>query len=466
MRNRRSISAWGAVALGLLLVSSASAAPAWNYGVFDDAWHYACVTGNYEVLTKAQAGYYGDSSTPKVGDVYYVTARLAVIGNACSGGAQVSPELLLPPQTVLAISTQNPVRCVYTEISTGAQSELPRSECPQTPYLGPNGGHVFYQPQNTTFPVPYGKMFELWVPLLSKKTLSGSSTNEYFRAAIKVITDSTYTQFPRIGVFVFPNPPAISYPSPSTLTLGDTTARTAGRLWNHYTQGNAYADLGTSTSYGLPGKGPFAIGDHDWADINIDWSGLSPGTTYQWRLRFVSSTGVTTFGANQTFTTTGSATASYPLAISVTSGGSVNVSPNLASYPAGSTITLTAIPDTGSRFSAWTVDGVPAGSGNPLVHTVTQAHLIKATFSTVPPGTDGGTGPAPDGGTGPAPDGGTGPAPDGGSGSPRDGGTGGGGGVAPDEGTGGCGCGSSPGSGAVLALILLGGLFRGSRRET
>ncbi len=273
----------------------------------DSVWHYECVSGSYEVLTQAQAGYYGDGSTPRVGEVYYTTALLAVVGNACVGGAQVVPEIFLPQQTVLAISASFPVRCVYTTLATGAQTELARSECPQTPSAGPNGGYAFYQPAQTTFPVPYGKVFELWVPVLSKKTLGGIGTNDYFQVGIKVISESTYTQFPKEGVFVFANPPTISYSAPSTSAITDTTATSKGVISNHYTQGALYADLGTSTAYTLPGKGPFAIGDYDWGQATIDWTGLSPGTAYHWRLRFVSSTGATTLGADQTFTTTGTA---------------------------------------------------------------------------------------------------------------------------------------------------------------
>ncbi|MDQ3264044.1 MAG: hypothetical protein M3Y59_10335 [Myxococcota bacterium] len=449
-RRRLAAVAW---MFGLIFGGAAQATPQWNYGPFESYWHFECTTGIQEVLTQAQAGYYGDGATPRVGEVYYTTSLLSVVGNACVGGSQVVPEIFLPQQSVLAISAAFPVRCVYTSLSTGAQTELPRSECPQTPSAGPNGGYAFYQPQQSTFPVAYGSTFELWVPVLSKKVLSGIGSGDYFQAGIKVITESTYTQFPSQGVFVFPNPPAISYGSPSTTAITNNTATSRGVISNHYTQGSLYADLGTATSYSRPGMGPWAIGDYDWGQSTVDWTGLTAGTTYHWRLRFVSSNGVTTVGADQTFTTTGTPpVATYPLAISVTSGGNVTVSPNQANYAAGTQITFTAVPDAWSYFVGWTVDGVAAGSGNPLVHTVTQFHLIGATFATPPAGADAGTSAPSDAGTTPGADAGTAqPTPDGGAIPRADGG--GGGDAAPQSG---CGGSAAPGMMALMGAVLIG----------
>ncbi len=458
LRRRLTVVAW---MVGLIFGGAARAAPQWNFGAYESFWHYECVSGLQEVLTQAQAGYYGDGATPRVGEVYYTSSRLSIVGNACAGGSQVVPELFLPSQTVLAISGANPVRCVYTNLSTGAQSELPLNECPQTPSAGPNGGYAFYQPQQSTFPVAYGTTFELWVPVLSKKVLSGIGSGDYFQTGIKVINDFTYTQAPRQGVFVFPNPPAISYGAPSTTAITNNTATSRGVIANHYTQGTLYADLGTDTSYSLPGMGPWAIGDYDWGQSTVDWTGLTAGTTYHWRLRFVSSTGATTVGANQTFTTTGVAPVpTYPLAISITSGGNVTLSPNQASYAAGTQVTFTAVPDAWSYFVGWTVDGVPAGSANPLVLTVTQFHLIGVTFATPQPGVDAGTlGPADAGTSGPADAGTSGPADAGNSqpnpdagGLPRADG-GGDGDAAPQPG---CGGSAAPGMLAMVGAVLIG----------
>jgi hypothetical protein len=443
--------------LSFFLAGSAGAS-SWNYGLFQDLWHNECQTGNVEVLAKTQAGYFGDGATPKVGEVYYVSALVAVIGNSCVGGAQVVPEVVLPAQTVLAISSQYPVRCVYTDIASGTQSQLPAAECPQTASAG-YYGYAFYQPQQSTFPVPYGKRFELWVPVLSKKTLSGIATNDYFTAVLRIASGVSGNLLPKVGVFVYPNPPSITYPVPSTTSLGNNAASTRGILSNHYTQGNVYADFGKTTSYELTGHGPFAIGDNDWYQVNLDWTSLTPGTLYHWRLRFVSSTGATTLGADQTFTTTGTPPANqYQLAISITSGGNVDISPNLASYPAGTQVTFTARPEPGFQLGGWKIDGVAAGSANPLVHTITKAHLIGVTFYQLPPGTDAGTG-ASDAGTG-ASDAGTG-ASDAGTGV-ADGGTSpgpGGGGSSPEPGGGGCSA-AAFGPGALIALV---GLLRRRR---
>jgi List-Bact-rpt repeat protein len=449
--------------LSFFLAGSAGAA-GWNYGLYQSLWHNECQTGNTEVLAQTQAGYFGDSATPKVGEVYYVSALVAVIGNSCVGGAQVIPEVQLPPQTVLAISSQYPVRCVYTDIKSGTQTELSAAECPQTASVGLYGQYAFVQPAQSTFPVPYGKRFEIWVPVLSKTTLSGISTN--FTAVLRIASGVSGDLFPKVGVFVYPNPPTITYPVPSTTSLGSNAASTRGVLNNHYTYGNVYADFGKTTSYELSGHGPFAIGDYDMYQVNLDWTSLTPGTLYHWRLRFVSSTGATTLGADQTFTTTGTPPAGqYQLAMSVTSGGSVDISPNLPSYPAGTQVTFTARPEPGFRLGGWKIDGVAAGSANPLVHTITKEHFIGVTFQQLPPGGDAGTG-ASDAGTG-ASDAGTG-ASDAGTGA-SDAGTGvadGGTNPGPGGGTGstnpeGGGCSAAAfGPGAIIALV---GLLRRRR---
>ncbi len=69
----------------------------------------------------------------------------------------------------------------------------------------------------------------------------------------------------------------------------------------------------------------------------------------------------------------------YPLNITIVGGGAVTKQPNLAQYPHGTVVTLTAIADTGWTFSGWTGDA--GGSANPLTVTMDRAKNITATFT-------------------------------------------------------------------------------------
>lgn len=58
--------------------------------------------------------------------------------------------------------------------------------------------------------------------------------------------------------------------------------------------------------------------------------------------------------------------------------GSIAITPELAAYPAGTTVTLTATADAGWLFQGWS--GTVADTANPLVLTITQNHVLTATF--------------------------------------------------------------------------------------
>jgi uncharacterized repeat protein (TIGR02543 family) len=93
--------------------------------------------------------------------------------------------------------------------------------------------------------------------------------------------------------------------------------------------------------------------------------------------------------AAYTFTLTGNRTLtanfalnSYTLTVisSPAAGGSVTKNPNQASYSAGSTVQLTAVPNSGYTFTGWT--GNASGSVNPLTVTMNSNKTITANFTT------------------------------------------------------------------------------------
>lgn len=73
----------------------------------------------------------------------------------------------------------------------------------------------------------------------------------------------------------------------------------------------------------------------------------------------------------------------YPLTVQTSGTGSVAVSPASGdgTYPANTTLTITATPAYGSSFTQWLVDGLVASSGNPYSLRMDKAHTIQAVFT-------------------------------------------------------------------------------------
>jgi Ca2+-binding RTX toxin-like protein len=96
-------------------------------------------------------------------------------------------------------------------------------------------------------------------------------------------------------------------PRPSANTgaaseITPTSARLAGTVSPNGNATKAYLDLGTTTAYGT--KSPETAHDANvaTATLSVLVSGLSPGTTYHYRIAAANGAGIT-YGADQTFTT-------------------------------------------------------------------------------------------------------------------------------------------------------------------
>jgi len=73
----------------------------------------------------------------------------------------------------------------------------------------------------------------------------------------------------------------------------------------------------------------------------------------------------------------------YALTLSTgtTGGGTITKSPNLSVYDSGATVTLTAVPNTGYKFTSWS--GAVTGTTNPTTVKMTSAKSVSALFSTI-----------------------------------------------------------------------------------
>jgi hypothetical protein len=69
----------------------------------------------------------------------------------------------------------------------------------------------------------------------------------------------------------------------------------------------------------------------------------------------------------------------FTLSVTVTGSGSVTKSPNQATYPYGTVVTLTAVASTGWVFSSW--GGALSGSTNPTTITMNANKSVTATFT-------------------------------------------------------------------------------------
>ncbi len=79
----------------------------------------------------------------------------------------------------------------------------------------------------------------------------------------------------------------------------------------------------------------------------------------------------------------GSSCDGFSLTINTTGSGSVSCSPDNATYAEGTSVELTAEPESGWEFDSWSGDGV-SGSDNPLTITMNSARSITAVFSDIP----------------------------------------------------------------------------------
>jgi hypothetical protein len=308
-RNHHAATVRGLLAIAFILFLAGSARAQsyqWIDGTIAYTYGLNCITSGSEVYSGSYVGYWGmtNASAPWVGAVYYVHVVISSIGNPCSGQYGYA-EFGLPPNTTFAISDANPVRC-YTGPLGGTALQIDNgsgtTQCHQSPTAG-TYGYAFL----TAWPLAQGRFVEIQVPVRSTAAMSGIATNSYLNGYVHMIDgySSPWVQAQE-GVFVSASvpTPTIGYPATPTTSITSSSARLDGTVNNHYTSGTAWFDIGPTTAYGMSDS--LALGSEydNWA-VYDTLSGLAPGTTYHWRLRYV--TGANTYtGADKSFTTTGS----------------------------------------------------------------------------------------------------------------------------------------------------------------
>jgi uncharacterized repeat protein (TIGR02543 family) len=102
------------------------------------------------------------------------------------------------------------------------------------------------------------------------------------------------------------------------------------------------------------------------------WSGGLTGTT---------NPATITMNGNKTVAAAFAVAPSYALTVGITGSGYVVKSPNMSSYPSGTTVTLTATPLAGSAFAGWSGD--LTGLTNPTTVVLDSNKSVTATFTAV-----------------------------------------------------------------------------------
>ena len=389
--------------LTIFILFAATEAPAnWADGVWTHTRTQNCpsmIQGNpyMEDLTTEWVGYGGNLTVPpKVGDIYYVRMIVGTPGNPCAG-PYVHVELGLPKNTEFAIDAAHQIECWMqnpTADPPRPRAQITDGSCPTQPSLGFYGtGYYSFDTypagswEGGPWPLATGATMELYVPVITRAPLNGiSGTGTKLVGAIQAIDgylspwDGEGLSAPSTGPYqwitVLDNSASVTYGATTGITA--STAHVSGTLTHHAAKGSVYVDMGTTTSYGYS-LGPFSAPVSDTVPIYADYTDLTSGTTYHWRIRFVRVDGVTTNGADQTFTTTGTAgtpPTSYGLAVSSTSDWHLL----WATSDLGAHYTLTAVIDNpGYFFKSWSIDsGAITSTSNPYVLTMDNNHFVAA----------------------------------------------------------------------------------------
>ncbi|MCU1394361.1 MAG: hypothetical protein JWM34_2789 [Ilumatobacteraceae bacterium] len=388
------------------IVMRAGATSQWVDGAAKQSDIGNCVTGQSEKGAAAWTGSINLPSTsePYPGEVYYLHTIVYGQGNSCAG-QYANVELTLPPNTSLAISTSNPVKCWAIAPSTTTADQ---GDCPQTLTSGVTGG-VYRIPSPVTgtfaklWPLPQGYGWEFQVPVVSSVpfALSGGVAGY-----TKVLDGwSSPVLQPTGPVQVYARAPQISSTSTTNFASANwpSTMLTTQYVSPYGVAGGAYFDMltgsGGSVAYS-DGPENFAAGTTGAVGVTEDWviSGhpLVANHTYYWHMRYVTSAGTYT-GAQQSFTTpptTGGTTTSSTTTTTTTpptipgGGGSSGgtVPPTSPTSPSTSTSTSATSATTASTSGGGTGSTAPApavASYSPIVPGRILDTRTGAGFSTV-----------------------------------------------------------------------------------
>ena len=180
-----------------------------------------------------------------------------------------------------------------------------------------------------------------------------------------------------LGAFEY-QPVATSLPLVSTLSVSDITATTAF-VHGSLVEVGVPAPIQHGVAWGLAANPTIADNKTEQGALDASGeftgalTGLSPLTLYHVRAYATNLAG-TVYGEDLTFTTLVPAD-EYSLTLLALGNGTISASPNLAHYHYGDVVTLTASPDLGWSFTAWS-ENAPGGT-----ISMFASNTVSATFT-------------------------------------------------------------------------------------
>jgi len=268
---------------------------------------------------------------PAIGERFYVMVASQTMQPA-GEAPQATHALRLPAGLYPAVDGSNPLRCWVGNGSPETQS-FSADVCP---------GGVFLDSAVGGFPwtggtavglglsrIATGQYFVSLLPVVATKPFAGLGSPDsdalYGGAYVQAIgVPSSYHLYPKLPFYVNDRAPVVGYPASPVTGIGNTGATLQAQITNFWKAGTAWMEYGATTGYGqvtpaesIPGNDP-AYPAY-LTDPHVV-TGLVPGTTYHWRAVFRTSSGALYYGADRTFTTTGTKPSdSTPPAVSTSS---------------------------------------------------------------------------------------------------------------------------------------------------
>jgi hypothetical protein len=339
----------------------------------------AAVSGNVYVGSTTQFMTLGNSfadvltcggGLPRLGERFYVRMSSSDV----QGGGEAAlytRALRLPPGLYPAIDASNPVFCFAQNFTTSAVD--PSVTCPnaliQDAFAGGGWGGGFSWSTGTTYSIGQSKVPAGWtffglIPVVATRSFAGlaSASSDFLWGGVRV----DYVGLPGTGYAYSSNPlnvsdraPELSYPSSAAASITSSSALLTAQIANFWKVGTAVMEFGATTAYGrstvadtIPGNDPNYAA---YLTSPLPASGLLPGTTYHWRVRFTTAGGASYVGADQVFTTTGTPP------VGVTAPGAPRTPKAVAGNRVAKVTWLAPLANGGSALTGYTVTASPGG---------------------------------------------------------------------------------------------------------
>jgi hypothetical protein len=286
----------------------------------NDGYVFTGLTQSYMVIGHTTADILSCGGIPRLGERFYVRITTTDVQG---GGdpALFTRGVRLPAGVFPAVDALNPVQCFAQRLSDNLVDST--VTCPNSlisdAFLGSSWPEAFAWSTSTTYSayqskIPAGWSWFAYVPVVATRPLYGlgSPRADWLWGGVRadwIGTPGTGFAYSSNPMTVSDRLPELGYPASPVTSLTDSSALLTAQVANFWKTGTAAMQFGTTTAYGrttgidpIPGNDPSYPA---YITSPLAATGLVAGTTYHWRVRFTTTTGLTYYGADQTFTTTG-----------------------------------------------------------------------------------------------------------------------------------------------------------------